>query len=139
MSRYSRFFSLYHQAAKTEHWPYDGHGDLVADHTHGRTHSLRDLSTEELMAIERRIQELLDPNGDPANRMRRKVIGILAERGARLPNGKADMAHVHAWVAKYGYLHKHLNAYTVAELPKLVTQAEAITSSDIIAIRKHHG
>lgn len=134
MSRYSRFFSLFNQASKVAHWPYGSHGDLVADHTHGRTHSLRDLSAEELSAIERRIQELMDPNGDPANRMRRKVIGILAARGAVLPSGKPDMARVYAWVRKYGYLHKELNAYTVAELPRLVTQAEAIQASDIKAI-----
>jgi hypothetical protein len=137
MSRYSRFFSLFHQAAKVDGFPYDTHGDLVADLTEGRTHSLRDLSPRELWTIERRIQELLDPHGDPANRMRRKVIGILAARGAMLPNGKPDMAHVYAWVLKYGYAHKPLNAYTVAELPRLVTQAEAIQHSDLNAITKH--
>jgi hypothetical protein len=139
MANYNRFFTLYNKARNAGVLPYPTHHDLVGDATKGRTESLKDLTEDELRDIECGIQELLDPVGDKANRMRRKVIGILAARGAVTGDGKPHMGHVYAWVKKYGYLHKDFNTYTVQELPKLVTQAEAIMTSDIKAIQQNHG
>ena len=137
---YARFFSLFNQAKRQPDWPYDTHGELVREFTGGGTDSLRRLSYPELRKLEQRIEALaLDPKKAAAQRMRRKIIGILAARGAVNALGRPDMEHVHAWVLRYGYLHKELNAYTVAELPKLVTQAEAIVASDLKAIIAHHG
>lgn len=140
MSTYRRFFLLYNAAAKDPHWPYDNHGELVSEYTRGGTDSLRRLTSTELRGLERRIEEMHgDPKKQAAQRMRRKIIGILAGRGAINAQGKPDMAHVHAWVRQYGYLHKDMNAYTITELPKLVTQAEAVMASDLKSITAHHG
>lgn len=136
MSTYSRFFSMYNKATKAGAIAYEGHGELVHDWTKGRTSSLRDLSPLELRRIERRIEELMDPVGASMQRQRRKIIAILAERGAT-KDGKPDMEHIQAWVLKYGYLHKELNAYTPNELPRLVTQAEAIVGTDLQAVRRN--
>ena len=139
MNNYSRFFMLYNKGRDAGVVPYSTHRELLADATHGRTSSVKELTPDELARIERGIQELLYPVGDKANRMRRKVIGILAARGAVNRQGKPEMQHVQAWVIKYGYMHKELNAYTVLELPKLVSQAEGIVASDIKAIQQNHG
>ena len=45
------------------------------------------------------------------------------------------MAHTPAWGERYGSPHKPMNDYTNKELPRLVTQAEAIVASDIKAVR----
>lgn len=131
---YARFFSLFHRAQREGRLRYADHHDLVKDQT-GKD-SLRDLTPDELKRLEVAIQELVDPVAASANTMRRKVIAILAARGAT-KNGKPDMEHVYAWVQKYGYLHKPLNHYTQAELPRLVTQAERITASDFKALQSH--
>lgn len=140
MANYNRFFLLFRDSKVDPHFPYENHGELVAEFTRGRTESLRSCSEEEVRRLERRLEEIaLNPKRARAQRMRRKIIGILATRGAVNAQGKPDMAHVHAWVDKYGYLKKPLNDYTVAELPKLVTQAEAIVASDIKALQQNHG
>ena len=140
MSTYKRFFLLFNAAKRNPHWPYEDHGELVMEFTEGATNSLRKLTAVELRKLERRIEQMeADPKQQAAQRMRRKIIGILAERGAINDKGKPDMESVYAWARKYGYLHKHLNAYTLAELPKLVTQAENIIASDLKALLANHG
>jgi hypothetical protein len=140
MANYNRFFMLFRDSKVDPHFPYENHGELVSEFTEGRTGSLRSLTPDEVRGLERRLEEVAaDPRKAKAQRMRRKIIGILAARGAVNAQGKPDMDHVHAWVNRYGYLHKHFNAYTVAELPKLVSQAEAIVASDIKAIQNIHG
>ena len=62
-----------------------------------------------------------------ANTMRKKIIALAHQMGwsAQHPesgNKIADMPRINAWCVKYGYLHKELNAYSLEELPKLVTQ-----------------
>lgn len=137
MSRYSRFFKLYHSARTSGVLPYRDHHILVEDLTEGRYKGLSELPLPELRRIEAEIERLMQPTVDPCNQMRRKIIGILKERGAVLDDGKADMPHIYAWVLKYGYLHKPMNAYTANELPRLVTQAEQVVASDIKAIQSH--
>lgn len=139
MSTYARFFSLFRQAQRQPDWPYESHGELVAEFTGGQTDSLRKLTDRERWKLEVRLEEMIaDPQKQAAQRMRRKIIGILAARGVINAQGKPDMPHIHAWVLKYGYLHKPLNAYTNAELPRLVGQAEAILLSDIKAVAANH-
>lgn len=136
---YSRFFSLYNKARKAGMLPHADHHELVADMTGGKRASLRDLSPRELWQLEQRIQELLNPRAASMQRQRRKVIAILAARGAVNAQGKPDMPRIEAWVRKYGYLHVELNAYDYEELPRLVGQAEAVMASDIKATLSHHG
>lgn len=135
---YQRFFSLFNQARQAGVLPHADHHELVADMTGGKAAGLRELSQRELAEMETRIQELLDPVQASMQRMRRKVIGILAGRGAVTPQGRPDMERIHGWVEKYGYLHKALNNYTRQELPRLVTQAEAVMASDLKAINARH-
>lgn len=140
MSSYKRFFLLWNDAKRDPHWPYETHGELVSEFTQGATDSLRKLNDTELRRLERRIEEMnLDPKKLAPQRMRRKVIAILADRGVINTQGKPDMPRVYGWVRKYGYLKKELNAYTVTELPKLVSQAEAILASDLKALLANHG
>jgi len=61
--------------------------------------------------------------------MRKKIISLFRKMSYTLPDGKVDMCAVEVWTEKYGYLHKPLNNYTYAELPKLVTQAQAVYQS----------
>ena len=138
MSTYSRFFAAYAKAINSGALVYEHYSDLVHDWTDGRTASLRSLSPVELRRMERRIEDLVNPVAASLQRQRRKIIAILAGRGAT-KDGRPDMERIHAWVLKYGYLHQPLNAYGPKELPRLVTQAEAIVASDINAVSKHHG
>ena len=110
---------------------------IVAEFTEFRTSSLRDLTNEELSRLERRIEMInADPSRASAQRMRRKVIAILATRGA-VKEGKPDMEHINAWFVRYGHLHKPLNEYPLPALQALVTQAEAVMVSDLNAIKNH--
>lgn len=126
---------LFNEARRSGLMPYAEHHELVSDATQGRTASLRDLSSKELRDLEQRIVEMVDPAEASMQRQRRKIIAILASRGCTTPEGRPDMAHIHAWVERYGYLHKPMNDYTNKELPRLVTQAEAIVASDLKAVR----
>ena len=137
--QFTRFFSLFNKAIRVGAIHDKDHHALIDSYTGGHTQSLKALTPAELKRIEVYIQELMDPAAAAANRQRRKIIAILASRGASDAAGKPDMKHVYAWVLKYGYLHKPLNHYTNAELPRLVTQAERIVASDIKAMSKSNG
>lgn len=132
--KYATFFALFNRAQRAGKLRHTDHHDLLKEET-GKS-SLKDLTPEELKRIEVSIQELVDPIAASANRQRRKIIAILAARGMA-KDGKPDMAHIYAWVLKYGYLHKPMNNYTQAELPRLVSQAEGVQHSDFKASTKH--
>lgn len=140
MTTYKRFFGLFKEGQRQPNWPYEDHSELVSEFTGGQTTSLRKLTERELWKLEVRLEEMIaDPKKQAGQRMRRKIIGILAARGVINAQGKPDMERVYAWVRRYGYLKKELNAYTVAELPKLVYQAESIMESDLKALLANHG
>ena len=69
---------------------------------------------------------------DPAQKMRRKILSMCHEVHVTKWSEAAqknviDFARLNAWIAKYGHAkHKTLNEYSVAELPKLVTQFEQV-------------
>jgi hypothetical protein len=67
---------------------------------------------------------------DHANKQRRKMFSIAHELGWHLPGTMAvDRQRLEAWVLKYGYLHKPLMSYLLAELPTLVSQLESVLKS----------
>lgn len=70
------------------------------------------------------------PENTPANKMRRKILSICREMGKDWYNNGYNWDKINAWLLKYGYLHKGLNAYTEAELPKLVTQFDNLLQSE---------
>lgn len=133
MSKYTLFFALFGRAKREGKVLVDDHHELVRDYFDGKRSGLSTLSADELRNLERHLQELVDPVGASADRMRRKVIAICASHGMT-KDGKPDMEHINAWCTKYGFGHKPLNNYGNAELPRLVTQAERIMQSDLLAL-----
>lgn len=138
--------ALLTQTGLTDAKPY-----LVNSFTHGRSESSRDLTNSEAIEFVRYLKKQIEikqasnpitdskhiSNAMPtfkantpaqqANTMRKKIIALAHQMGwsAQHPesgNKIADMPRINAWCVKYGYLHKELNAYSLEELPKLVTQ-----------------
>jgi hypothetical protein len=103
--------------------------DMVTEVTNGREHSSKLLTHEEANVMIARLEATVKERQakqkaqEPEQIMRRKIISCCREMGW-IKGGKADMPRIYTWVLKYGYLHKSLNKYTAAELPRLVTQAE---------------
>lgn len=97
----------------------DDKRDIIMEFTAGRTDSARALSNQEL----RELCEGLNVGRaiPPGDKQRKAIISMAHEMNWRKA-GKADMPRINGWCNTYGYLKKDLNSYTVAELPKLVTQ-----------------
>ena len=81
----------------------------------------------------------LKQKAEKCDTMRKKVISLCRQAGMAI-NGKADMKHIYEWVQKYGHAtdgkgnNKHFNKYTYHELPKLITQAEAMLNKYLKAV-----
>jgi hypothetical protein len=78
---------------------------------------------------------------DADNEQRRKIISLLRGIGFYYfceikQRTVADMPRIHKYVEEVGYLHKNMNTYTSAELPKLVTQVEIIHGKEIKNFKK---
>lgn len=106
---------------------------MVYTYTRGRTTSSSKMSVTECQNM---INDLKHKTSysERADRMRKKIISLFRKMGYTMPDGKVDMIAVETWTNKYGYLHKPLNNYTYAELPKLVSQAEAVYQSFIKSV-----
>lgn len=72
----------------------------------------------------------------PGNNMRRKIFFFFRKAGYVNAKDQVDVKAVHAWVDRYGYLNKPLMEYDLKELPKLVSQAEAMYESFKESINK---
>lgn len=128
-SKYSMFFGLVRKA-RLSGMPIADHHELVREHTQGRTDSLQELSWPEYLELCGLLRTAISPKAAAADKMRKKLIGILRACGYIDPaTGGANMPGIHAWVLKYGHLHVHLMKYTYEELPKLVYQAEQFQRS----------
>jgi hypothetical protein len=110
-----------------------GRAQLVHQYTSGRSSSAADLYAAEAVALIDALRQTLPAAApaDKADKMRKRIISMAHEMGWVLTNNgqrstvnKIDRPRINAWTLKYGYLHKQLNAYTVSELPTLVTQFE---------------
>ena len=134
---YARFHALFGRCQREGKVREVDYHEVIKDLTGGQKGRLSDLTPGELRNIEAALQELVDPVGGAANRMRRKVIAILAAHGMCDAHNKPDMAHINAWCVKYGHAHKPLNHYANNELPRLVSQAEGVMRSDINAVKNH--
>lgn len=111
----------------------DARRALIYDLTKGRTDSLKEITPAEGVQL----IHLLAPQDDhtKGQSMRRKLIGMFRSMGCEKsgPKGKvADMVKINDWCIRYGYLHKPLNAYRYAELPKLVSQVEQVKNGSIL-------
>lgn len=123
-----------------------GHGynlerqDIVHTFTGGAKTSLKALTPHEYKELvnwmNSELSKLSKPTKltlDSNQKQRKKIIAVLCKVGM-IKNGKADMDRIYAWVMSHGYLHKHLNQYTAAELPKLVYQANEFYKSHLKAL-----
>lgn len=106
--------------------------DIVAGFTGGRSASTKDLTADETKALIEHLQKLTvtTPDQLAINKMRGKILYFAHEmRMTKLNKGGkvvANMQKVDAWMLKYSYLHKKLDAYKKDELPKLVSQFETV-------------
>lgn len=57
-----------------------------------------------------------------SQKMFNSIIRMGHQLGWKLESGKIDMSKINAWCMSHGYLHKPMNDYTHAELPRLVQQ-----------------
>jgi hypothetical protein len=102
---------------------------IISGATDGRTESRGDLQRTEATDLIKYLKGL-DPDEVSAEKMRRKIISRAHEMGWRMPGTlRVDMKRLDDWCGKFGYRHKHLNSYTLAELPALVTQFDAVYTS----------
>ena len=114
----------------------DNKAEIVLNATRGRTTHSSAMSFEEaralLLALNRNVKTAQAPV-KPAQKMAKKLFAMAHEMGwikevtLVTPSGitkKKDYSAVHAWIGKFGYLHKPLSQYTYSELPKLVAQFE---------------
>lgn len=114
----------------------DDKRDLVSAYSTGRTTSSAELTEDEcrqlilhLEAIEKeqlKFRQPVAPVVDEADKMRKKIIAKAHEMRWEVAGGKADMARINNWCRTKGYGLKPLNAYTLAELPRLVSQFDIV-------------
>lgn len=103
--------------------------NIVFGATGGRSDSSRDLSDAEVRDLISYLRSLPNREADKADKMRKKILSMAHEMGWHiLTHGKyhIDMIRVNAWMQKFSYLHKPLDFYKYNELPRLVTQFEAV-------------
>lgn len=122
MTAFRHFFAA-EKKLRTSGLYYD-RAELIEEFTKGRTTSLRQLTASEYEQLVVFMNQL---NGrgelEKANDMRRKVIALLAKQGY-VKDGFSDMERINSWCVSHGHAHKELNAYTIEELTKLVSQVE---------------
>jgi hypothetical protein len=97
---------------------------LVRGISGGRVTSSKDLFFDEAAEAIKHLQSL-QPNQAAAEKMRNKILYYAHEMNWRKAF-KVDMKRVDEWCKKFGYLHKALDQYEYNELPKLITQFEAV-------------
>ncbi|RXK57551.1 hypothetical protein ESA94_20345 [Lacibacter luteus] len=130
-------------ALLTEHGLRDDKEDIVRNITNNRTCSASQLTFKEAQDWIKAMNEQKKPKEDPRQRMVKHIIAMATEIGFVKwvqkvgADGKLKMVRdytdLHAWILKYGYLHKKLNDYTYEELPTLVTAFKNVYLSKLNA------
>ena len=112
--------------------------DYVIDLTNGVKAHVSELDFDEanklINVLDAEEKEMYRMKRNSEDAMRKKIISCCREMGWH-KSGKADMLRIEAWVLKFGYLHKKLNAYTAQELPQLVTQAENMKNGYLASLK----
>lgn len=113
---------------------------LVSEASDGRTEHSTELRygeiTKLLTHLNQGAEVRLSADKEAGNKMRRRILSMCYSAGwtrfdVKQMKQAADLARLDSWCIKYGYLHKHFNDYTYAELPKLVTQFENYLKSEL--------
>lgn len=117
--------------------------ELIEDFTEGKKSSLKELSAQQYRELCNWITQTFKLNetqaksdwqNSPENQMRRKIITLFIKMGYTTASGKIDLEKLDKWAEQYGHLKKPLNKYNRLELPKLVSQAEAVYYSFIKSV-----
>ena len=115
--------------------------NLILGVTHGRTESSKEMTNLEANELIRWLKtqpSIVAP--DPrCEKMRRKLIALAWQMNWTTKADmifKADMVRINAWCIKSGYLHKPLNDYLYNELPKLLSQFQAVYDSYLQSLYK---
>lgn len=99
---------------------------MIGMFTDGRTQSTKEMTKAEAAELIRYLSKH-NPRAGAEDKMRKKILSMAHEMGWHIPDThKISMARVNEWCVNYGYLHKRLDAYNYAELPKLVGQFETV-------------
>lgn len=102
---------------------------MVESFSDGRCTSTKDLTKDEARAMLMKLNDM-QPVDPVMLKMKNKIFYYAHEMGWTKLNaaGKlvADGTRVDGWCLNYSYLKKKLNNYTYKELPKLVSQFEAV-------------
>ena len=114
--------------------------ELIETFTEGKKSGLTELSPREYNEFIQWLNRLKsqstqqDWQNTPENKMRRKIISLFKKMNYITTDNRANMPAINNWCKKYGYLHKELNAYTITELPKLVSQVERVYQTFVDAL-----
>jgi hypothetical protein len=100
--------------------------DMAFDYSNGRTAHLSELTHPETMQLVKYLNAYLGLNGNPADKMRRKILSHAHEMHWELYDGRVDMERVNNWCIRFSGLNKPLDEFKYAELPALVTQFEMV-------------
>lgn len=101
--------------------------DIILSASEGRTSSTKELYFNEAVALITTLNYDNKKEFDNCYKMRGKILSMAHEMQWYKPGTKKlNYDRINEWCEKFGYLHKRLDRYTYSELPKLVTQFEAV-------------
>ncbi|MDO3641958.1 hypothetical protein [Mucilaginibacter sp. L3T2-6] len=101
--------------------------DMVYDYTNGRTEHLSEMTHDETQALVKYLNSFLGQTGNPAEKMRRKILSMAHEMHWELPGTtRVDMKRVNNWCIRFSGQNKPLDAFKYSELPALVSQFEIV-------------
>lgn len=115
--------------------------ELVSEASSGRTTHSSELDRDELQELIDRLDTRTEHAvrsreeiARRANTMRRRILSMCYNIGwTRWEESKGrpvvDMVRLNSWMHKSSYAHKSLNKYTYNELPRLVSQFEAMVKT----------
>lgn len=109
---------------------------LVSRFTNGRTTSVGAMTGEERDSLINHLRVISEDYSNWGrfeinNQNHRYILSLCHQLGWETEDGKVDLTHLGKWLAKYGYLHKPLKAYTSKELPRLVVQMENVLKTKV--------
>lgn len=141
-AKHSRLYGLLNKKQMMEQ-----RHQLFRSYSKGRTDDSRELSELEVDELIRFLevysvggmQSGHKNNFEKGDKMRKRILSLCYEYGwTYYSNAKkrnvADYNKLNKWMLKSSYLHKPLNQYAYAELPKLVTQFENVVKTFLNAI-----
>lgn len=101
---------------------------MVLEATGGRTYSIRQMRTIEAITLIKSLRGEGDQFevDDKKQRMKRQILALCHEMGWEHENGKVDMDRINRYCEGRGYIKQPFDAYTTAQLPKLVAQFKAM-------------